>query len=42
MESGKILASQGKTAEAKEKYKELIAKYPNSALAGDAKAGLGE
>ena len=42
MESGKILASQGKTAEAKEKYKELIAKYPNSALASEAKSGLGE
>jgi predicted negative regulator of RcsB-dependent stress response len=42
MESGKILEAQGKTEEAKTKYKDLIAKYPNSALVGEAKARLGE
>ncbi len=42
MESGKILEAQGKKDEAKAKYKELIAKYPNSALAGEAKARIGE
>jgi predicted negative regulator of RcsB-dependent stress response len=42
MESGKILESQGKKEDAKAKYKELITKYPNSALAGEAKAMLGE
>ncbi len=42
MESGKILESQGKTEDAKAKYKELIAKYPSSILAGEAKARLGQ
>ncbi|HTZ18934.1 MAG TPA: tetratricopeptide repeat protein [Dissulfurispiraceae bacterium] len=42
MESAKILESQGKTDDAKAKYKELIAKYPNSALVGEAKARLAE
>jgi len=42
MESAKILDSQGKTDDAKARYKELIAKCPNSALVGEAKARLAE
>lgn len=40
LESGKILESIGKTAEAKEKYKELINKFPKSALLDEAKKRL--
>lgn len=40
MESGKILESMGKTDEAKSKYKELISKFPKSALADEAKAKM--
>ena len=42
MESGKILEAQGKTEEAKAKYKDLVTKYPNSALVAEAKARLAE
>jgi TolA-binding protein len=42
MESGKILEVQGKTEEAQAKYKDLVTKYPNSALVAEAKARLAE
>jgi predicted negative regulator of RcsB-dependent stress response len=41
IEGGKILASQGKTEEAKVKFQEVITKFPNSASAAEAKASLG-
>lgn len=41
MESGKILESMGKAEEAKNKYKELIGKFPKSALVDEAKAKMG-
>ncbi len=42
MESGKVLESQGKKEESKAMYKELISKFPNSPLAAEAKAKVGE
>ena len=42
MESGKILESQGKKEESKAMYKELISKFPNSALAAEAKTKVEE
>ena len=42
MESGKILESMGKTEEARNKYKELVSKFPKSALLNEAKMKLGE
>ncbi len=39
-ESGKVLESMGKTEEAKNKYKELINKFPKSPLLNAAKARL--
>jgi TolA-binding protein len=42
MQLGKILELQGKTEEAKAKYKELVTKFPQSALAGEAKARSGQ
>ncbi len=42
MESARILEMQGKKEEAKAKYKELVAKYPNSGLAAEAKAKSAE
>lgn len=41
LESGKILEAAGKPEDAKNKYKELINKFPNSALIDEAKARLG-
>ncbi len=41
LEWGKILDSQGKKEEAKEKYKELIDKFPKSAFVEEAKGRLG-
>lgn len=41
-ESGKLLEAMGKPDEAKAKYKELVSKFPKSALADQAKAKLGE
>lgn len=41
LEWGKILNAQGKTEEAKEKYKELINKFPKSALLEEAKKRAG-
>ncbi len=41
LESGRLLESMGKTEEAKDKYKELISKFPQSALVNAAKARLG-
>lgn len=40
-ESGRILESEGKTAEASKKYEELIRDYPASAFAAEARAKLG-
>lgn len=40
LESGKLLETMGKTAEAKAKYNELLKKFPQSALLGEAKARL--
>ncbi len=42
MESGKILESQGKKEEAKAVFKDLVTKFPNSPLAAEAKAKVGE
>jgi predicted negative regulator of RcsB-dependent stress response len=42
MQTGRILELQGKTDEAKVKYKELVAKFPNSIFAGEAKARAGQ
>lgn len=42
MELAKIFELQGKGEEARAKYKELISKFPNSALAGEAKARAGQ
>ncbi|HCL80833.1 MAG TPA: hypothetical protein DHW81_00925 [Nitrospiraceae bacterium] len=42
LESGKILELSGKTEEAEGKYKELINKFPKSALINEAKARMGE
>jgi predicted negative regulator of RcsB-dependent stress response len=42
MQSGRILELQGKTDEARAKYKELVAKFPNSIFAGEAKARAGQ
>ena len=41
LESGKTLESMGKTEEAKDKYKELINKFPKSPLADEANWRLG-
>jgi predicted negative regulator of RcsB-dependent stress response len=41
LESGKTLESMGKTEEAKDKYKELINKFPKSPLVNDANLRLG-
>lgn len=41
MESARVLEAAGKTEEAKSKYKELINKFPKSALADEARARLG-
>ncbi|HEX8948132.1 MAG TPA: tetratricopeptide repeat protein, partial [Dissulfurispiraceae bacterium] len=41
LESGEMLESMGKPEDAKNKYKELVSKFPNSALAAQAKAKLG-
>ena len=41
LESGEMLESMGKPEDAKSKYKELISKFPNSTLAAQAKAKLG-
>ncbi|MDI6801401.1 MAG: tetratricopeptide repeat protein [Thermodesulfovibrionales bacterium] len=40
MEMGKILESEGKPGEAKNKYKELMEKFPKSVLVNEAKAKL--
>jgi TolA-binding protein len=42
MELAKIFEMQGKKEEAVAKYKELVAKYPTSALAAEAKARAGQ
>ncbi|MBT9138994.1 MAG: Outer membrane protein assembly factor BamD [Syntrophomonadaceae bacterium] len=42
LESGKILELSGKTEDAKNKYRELINKFPKSAFLNEAKARLGE
>jgi tetratricopeptide (TPR) repeat protein len=42
LETGKILELSGKTEDAKNKYRELINKFPKSALLNEAKARLGE
>lgn len=42
LESGKILESTGRTEEAKNRYKELINKFPKSPLISEAKTRLGE
>lgn len=41
MQSGKTLESMGRTAEAKNKYRELITRFPASPLLNDAKTMLG-
>ncbi len=41
MESAHVLEVMGKAEEAKDKYKELVSKFPKSALADKAKARLG-
>ena len=42
MEYGRLLEKQGKLDEAKKKYKELTAKFPNSSFIDEAKAKLSE
>lgn len=42
LETGKILELSGKTEDAKNTYRELINKFPKSALLNEAKARLGE
>ncbi|MEW6739048.1 MAG: tetratricopeptide repeat protein [Nitrospirota bacterium] len=42
LETGKILELSGKTEDAKNKYRELINKFPKSALLNEAKTRLGE
>lgn len=42
LEAGKILELSGKTEDAKNNYKELINKFPKSALINEAKARMGE
>lgn len=42
LEIGKILESQGKSDEAKNAYRDLVTKFPKSALVNEAKARLGE
>ena len=42
MESGRVLESQGKKEEAKAVFKDLVTKFPNSPLAAEAKAKVGE
>jgi TolA-binding protein len=42
MQSGRILELQGKTDEARAKYRELVAKFPNSIFSGEAKARAGQ
>ncbi|MCL4457125.1 MAG: tetratricopeptide repeat protein [Nitrospirae bacterium] len=42
LETGKILELSGKTEDARNKYKELINKFPKSALINEAKARMGE
>lgn len=42
LESGKILESTGRTEEAKNRYRELINKFPKSPLLSEAKTRLGE
>lgn len=42
LESGKILELSGKTEDAKNKYKELLNRFPKSALLNEAKTRLGE
>lgn len=42
LETGKILELSGKTEDAKNKYRELINKFPKSALLNDAKTRLAE
>ncbi len=42
LETGKILELSGKTEDAKNKYKELINKFPKSALINEAKVRMGE
>lgn len=42
LESGKILESTGKTEEAKNRYRELINKFPKSPLLSEARTRLGE
>ena len=42
LEAGKILELSGKTEDAKKNYKELINKFPKSALINEAKARMGE
>lgn len=42
LESGRILESMGKTEEAKERYRDLINKFPKSALLDEAKKRLGD
>lgn len=42
LEAGKILELSGKTEDAKKNYRELINKFPKSALINEAKARMGE
>jgi predicted negative regulator of RcsB-dependent stress response len=42
LEIGKILESRGKADEAKSAYRDLVTKFPKSALVNEAKAKLGE
>jgi tetratricopeptide (TPR) repeat protein len=42
IEYAKLLEKEGKTEEAKKKYKELLEKFPNSPFSDEAKAKLGE
>lgn len=42
LETGNILESQGKSDEAKNAYRDLVTRFPKSALVNEAKARLGE